>query len=66
MTVEEETALLRQGLTESLFNVRIMQNQIRPLYVEALVADALAPEWTYVGNDWCGWDFGEFGEAARG
>jgi hypothetical protein len=34
-----------------------MQNQIRPLYVEAMIEDVLGPSWRYVGGNWTGWDF---------
>lgn len=50
-------ALIRRRLCERLFNVRLMGNDVRSLYVEALVEEALKPDWKYVGADWRGWDF---------
>jgi hypothetical protein len=48
---------LRETLSRRLFAKRIMQNQIRPLYVEAMIEQVLEPDWVYVGADWGGWDF---------
>jgi hypothetical protein len=56
-TVEWFNEVIRERLSRRLFAKRIMQNQIRPLYVEAMIEDALGPDWVYVGADWGGWDF---------
>src|ERR1039458_3817705 len=50
-------AKIRSRLTTRLFDTPIMQNQIRPLYVEAMVEGALGPAWRYVGGNWAGYDF---------
>ena len=40
----------------TMFDVPVMQNNLRGLWVELLVAELLGPEWKQVGNDWTGWD----------
>jgi len=55
-------ARIRDRLSARLFDAPIMQNQIRPLYVEAMIEEALGPTWRYVGGNWAGWDF----ESERG
>ncbi len=40
----------------SLFDNPVMQNNLRGLYVEAMVAELLGPGWHYTGGDWAGWD----------
>ncbi len=40
----------------SLFDTTVMQNNLRVLYVEAMVDVLLGPEWRSTGGDWAGWD----------
>jgi hypothetical protein len=40
-----------------LFDVPVMQNNLRGLWVEAMVAELLGPEWKHTGADWAAWDF---------
>jgi len=40
----------------AMFDVPVMQNNLRGLWVELLVAEILGPDWKQVGNDWTGWD----------
>ena len=34
-----------------------MQNNLRALWIEAVVAEALVPNWVHCGLDWNPWDF---------
>jgi hypothetical protein len=50
-----ETAL---RLATKLFDCRLIQNQYRSAYIEAMIEPYLAPDgWRYVGDGWSGWDF---------
>jgi len=45
-------------LAERLFGQKLIQNQFRSLFVEALIAPRLEIYgWHYTGDGWCGWDF---------
>jgi len=45
-------------LAERLFGQKLIQNQFRSLFVEALIAPELENYgWHYTGDGWCGWDF---------
>jgi hypothetical protein len=49
-------------LAAKLFDQRLIQNQYRSAYIEAMIEPHLKPDgWRYVGDDWRGWDF-ECGE----
>jgi hypothetical protein len=49
-------------LAAKLFDQRLIQNQFRSAYIEAMIEPYLkADGWRYVGDDWRGWDF-ECGE----
>lgn len=39
-----------------MFDTQVIQNNLRGLWAEAMVAELLAPEWRYTGSDWSGWD----------
>ena len=39
-----------------MFDVPIMQNNLRGLWVEVLVSELLGSDWKYAGNDWAAWD----------
>jgi hypothetical protein len=50
-----ETALRLAAL---LFDQRLIQNQFRSAFVEAMIEPHLARGgWRYVGGNWSGWDF---------
>lgn len=44
-------------LQQEIFNRPVIGNVARGLFVEALVAKLLEPEWAWVGMDWASWDF---------
>jgi hypothetical protein len=45
-------------LAAKLFDQRLIQNQFRSAFVEAMVEPYLEPDgWRYVGDGWSGWDF---------
>src|SRR5262245_47080210 len=45
-------------LAARLFDQRLIQNQFRSTFVEAMIEPYLAPDgWKYVGDAWGGWDF---------
>jgi hypothetical protein len=45
-------------LATRLFDQRLIQNQYRSAYVEAMIEPYLQSDgWRYVGDDWRGWDF---------
>ena len=44
------------GLCARLFDVPIMGNVERGMYVEQMILQILGSSWTYVGHDWAGWD----------
>lgn len=49
------TALM---LAERLFDRRLIQNQFRSLFVEAMIETVIETGgWRYVGENWNGWDF---------
>ena len=51
-------------LARRLFDVRILQNQYRSAFVEAMVEPNLASVgWSYTGDGWSGWDFQHSGGA---
>ncbi len=39
-----------------MFDKPVMQNNLRGLWVEAMVAELLGPRWEYSGGDWAAWD----------
>lgn len=39
-----------------MFDVPVMQNNLRGLWVEIMVCELLGQGWKYTGNDWAGWD----------
>ena len=41
----------------SLFDVPIIQNNLRGLWAEAIVGELLGEDWSFAGNDWAGWDY---------
>jgi hypothetical protein len=41
----------------SMFDEPVMQNNLRGLWVEAMVAELLGSEWKHTGADWAAWDF---------
>ena len=41
---------------QAFFDVPIMQNNLRGMYVEHLVAELLGEGWDLVGQDWAAWD----------
>lgn len=54
-TPMNETALRLAAL---LFDQRLIQNQFRSAFVEAMIEPHLARGgWRYVGGNWSGWDF---------
>ncbi|PRY82782.1 hypothetical protein CLV74_1392 [Donghicola tyrosinivorans] len=40
----------------AMFDVPVLQNNLRGLWVELMVAEILGPDWKQVGNDWAAWD----------
>jgi len=48
-----ERILLRLS---GLFDRRLVQNNLRGLYVEAMALELLGSEWRPAGEDWGGWD----------
>jgi hypothetical protein len=45
-------------LAARLFDQRLIQNQFRSTYIEAMIEPYLVPDgWSYVGDGWSGWDF---------
>ena len=45
-------------LARRLFDRRLIQNQFRSLFVEAMIEPVIEPGgWIYVGDNWNGWDF---------
>jgi hypothetical protein len=45
-------------LAAKLFDQRLIQNQFRSAYIEAMIEPYLKPDgWRYVGDGWSGWDF---------
>lgn len=55
----EAVAMKDRMLTRigGMFDVPVMQNNLRGLWVEAMVAELLGPEWKHTGADWAAWDF---------
>jgi hypothetical protein len=52
-------------LAAKLFDQRLIQNQFRSAYIEAMIGPYLEPDgWRYVGDGWSGWDF-ERGDRAE-
>lgn len=51
--MENEKILKR---IRNMFDVPIMQNNLRGLWVELLVAELLGSDWQHAGNDWAAWD----------
>lgn len=49
-----ETKILNR--ITSLFNTPVMQNNLRGLYMEAMVIELLGSGWRSTGGDWAGWD----------
>jgi len=39
-----------------LFDCPIIQNDLRGMYVESMVAELLGNDWQNVGQNWAGWD----------
>lgn len=40
----------------NMFDVPIMQNNLRGLWVELMVCELLGNDWEYAGSDWAAWD----------
>ena len=40
----------------SMFDVPVMQNNLRGLWVELMVFELLGDDWKHAGNDWSAWD----------
>jgi len=56
---------IAQDLAKRLFDQRLIGNEYRSAFIEAMIEPHLAPfGWRHVGDDWNGWDF-ERGEDAR-
>lgn len=49
----------------SLFDVPHMQNSLRGLWVEAMIAELLAAEWRFSGSDYAAWDFERLRDGLR-
>ncbi|WP_157084430.1 hypothetical protein [Sediminimonas qiaohouensis] len=41
---------------QDIFDVPVMQNNLRGLWVELMVLELLGSEWEHSGNDWAAWD----------
>lgn len=39
-----------------MFDVPVMQNNLRGLWVEVMICELLGCEWQHTGNDWAAWD----------
>lgn len=39
-----------------MFDVPVMQNNLRGLWVEVMVCELLGSKWQHTGNDWAAWD----------
>jgi hypothetical protein len=59
------TTLVRR-IVESLFDCPVMQNNIRSIYVEHMVAELLGEGWKLTSGSWAGWDLGRARRHARG
>ena len=46
-----------QRACEAAFGQPLVQNSLRGLLVEAMIALALEPDWRWCGGDWGSWDF---------
>jgi hypothetical protein len=44
-------------LRQAVVGNPIIGNTLRGLFVEAMIAEVLAPDWSWVGADWSSWDF---------
>jgi hypothetical protein len=53
---------IRRQLTSDLFDKPLIQNNLRGVWMEYVVADALGPNFKYVGHDWHAWDI-QFGSS---
>jgi hypothetical protein len=40
----------------NMFDVPVMQNNLRGLWVELMVLELLGDGWKHAGNDWAAWD----------
>jgi hypothetical protein len=47
---------IRAAIMATAFKGPILQNNIRGLWVEHMLALALAPDWQLCSGDWAGWD----------
>lgn len=56
MTTMLKTAIEKR-LHEAILGECIIGNTLRGLFVEAMLAEILAPEWKWVGANWSSWDF---------
>jgi hypothetical protein len=41
---------------QTMFDVPVMQNNLRGLWVELMVFELLGSNWKHAGNDWAAWD----------
>jgi hypothetical protein len=55
-------ATLVRRIVEALFEHPVMQNDIRSIYVEHMVAELLGKPWRLVSDGWAGWDLEGPGE----
>jgi hypothetical protein len=55
-TVRTMHATVVRRIVENLFEPRVMQNNIRSIYVEYMVAELLGESWRLTSGDWSGWD----------
>lgn len=49
--------LILDRLQYEIFDRAIIGNVARGLFVEAMIASLLEPDWVWVGKDWASWDF---------
>jgi len=49
-----KTRILNQ--ITSMFDRPQIQNNLRGLWVEVMIAELLGYDWEYIGEDWAGWD----------
>lgn len=54
MSQEIHSRVLKRML--GLFDATVMQNNLRGLYVETMVAELLGQGWQIAGGNWAGWD----------
>lgn len=55
-TEDDYVARIKNRLMADLFGQPLMQNNLRGVWIEYMVAEALGPECRLVGGDWNAWD----------